>query len=65
MICEHISACKENVLIFRDVELFNNACTHESHILVSRKRIYMYSNDKKYDFVMNYEYLCKLAMQIW
>ena len=52
---------KENVLIFRGTKHLNNAWTHESHILVSRKRIYMNSNDKKYEFVMNYEYFMQIS----
>ena len=44
--------------------IFNNALTHKFHIRASRERIYMNSNDKNYEFVMNQEYLCKLAMQI-
>ena len=35
---------------------------NEFHILVSRRIRYIYSNNKKYENVMNNEYLCKLAI---
>ena len=45
-VCLHVSASTQNVLIFGDSELFNNAQTHEFLILVSRRRRYIYSNNK-------------------